>query len=364
MSHLEHNEVLGRLIRKGGWQELSEGTVRLLRRAIDNGDAAGIDELADFLLGEFRIIYDIYSGWFPHTRRYLTDQGMSEAEVEALHQDIRARLAPWHEAVSRPREEVIADVTATVEAIKTGASRTLRHASLDRACSVWRDLHDSEVDQLAGLFNEVITRFGEPALRQMYEGWVIGDWFAKRYQRFDISKMPWETASWLLIYLGFEGMHGHFAGAARDGTIDYAEDEEKVTLSFAPCGSGGRSMQGEPRDGLPPLSDGRIGFAEMAEAHDFTWNETGICGYCAHCCILHENLPIAAFGYPVRVTVPPTAPLTSESRCSWTVYKDLRAIPDWAYTRVGGRKPPAHAPLGSAGKAERDAILAAEADHA
>ena len=89
----------------------------------------------------------------------------------------------------------------------------------------------------------------------MYEAWVIGDWFAKRYQRFDVSKIDWETASWLLIYLGFEGHHGHLSGAERDGTIEVSEDEEKVTISFAPCGSGGRAIIGDPRKGLPAHSE-------------------------------------------------------------------------------------------------------------
>ena len=116
-------------------------------------------------------------------------------------------------------------------------------------------------------------------------------------------------------------------------------------------------MQGDARDGLPPLSAPQFAWGELEQAHDFTWNEKGICGYCAHCCLLHETLPVAAFGYPVRVTTPPIAPLTKESRCSWTVYKDLRAIPEEAYRRVGGRKPPADAPLGSAGRATRDQMM-------
>ena len=177
-----------------------------------------------------------------------------------------------------------------------------------RAVDLWRDLHDCEVDQLSGLFHLVISRHGEAALREMYEGWVVGAWFAQRYQRFDVSKIAWEEASWLLTYLGFEGHHGHLSGTARDGTIEVEEDADKVTISFSPCGSGGRSMAGEARDGLPPLSDPAIGWPELRDAHDFTWSESGICAYCAHCCILHENLPIAAFGYPVRVTDPAESP--------------------------------------------------------
>lgn len=355
---LLHNETLGRLIRAGGWAELAEGTPRLVRRALETGATEPATALADFHLQEMRVVYDIYTQWFHDTGRYLTDKGMSEADLAATRHANRAKLVPYFRSASLARELVWDEITTGIATISDDTRpATTRLAALDAAVATWRDLHDCEVSQLAALFHLVTALRGEVALREMYEGWVIGDWFAKRYQRFDISKMPWETASWLLVYLGFEGHHGHLSGAARDGTIDYAEDSEKITLSFAPCGSGGRSMQGDERDGLPPLSAPQFAWGELQEAHDFTWNEKGICGYCAHCCLLHETLPIAAFGYPVRVTTPPTAPLAKESRCSWTVYKDLRAIPEEAYRRVGGRKPPADAPLGSAGRTERDAIM-------
>ena len=354
-----HSPRLDRLIRSGGWAELAEGTPRLVERALDEGDMNTAKQLADFMFQEMETIFSIYEKWFPDTLKCLTDMGMPADAVTAAHDAIRQKLSQWHRNVLRPRDDVLADVRASVDLI-TAEGTSDRKSAIWAAVDLWRDLHDGEVDQLAGLFNLVIEQHGEPALRQMYEGWVIGSWFSRRYQRFDVSKIDWDEAAWLLTYLAFEGMHGHLTGPDRDGTFEYVEDDEKVTLSFTPCGSGGRSMAGEPRDGLPPLRDPAIGWPELREAHDFTWNEKGICAYCAHCCVLHENLPIAAFGYPVRVTHPPTAPLTGESRCRWTVYKDLRNIPEEAYTRVGAKKPPAHAPMGSAGRAERDRILADE----
>lgn len=353
-SPLIHNKTLGRLIRKGGWAELAEGTPRLVARALEAGDMNTAEVLADFMRDEMHIVFNIYSMWFPDTLKCLEDMGMPAEEIAAAHDAIRAKLAQWHRNVQRPRDEVWQEVASAVALICAPGTAD-RHAALDAAVEIWRDLHDSEVDQLSGLFDLVITRHGEHALRDMYENWVIGSWFAKRYQRFDVSKIDWSEASWLLTYLAFEGMHGHLSGPARDGTVDFVEDDEKVTISFAPCGSGGRSMQGETRDGLPPLRT--LGWPELKQAHDFTWNKDGICAYCAHCCVLHENLPIAAFGYPVRVTDPPQAPLSGESRCRWTVYKDIRAIPDEVYARTGNRKPPPEAPMGSANRAERERIM-------
>ena len=358
---LIHNETLGRLIRTGGWAKLAEGTPRLIERAIANDDFATTSALADFFLSEMNVVYQIYDQWFRDVRKYLGDVGCTVAEVNVAHNKIRKRLGSFHRSAIMARQDVWSDIQKTLAGVTDQSfSPEQKKASLRLATELWRDLHDCEVDQLSGLFNFVIQRNGEPALRAMYEGWVIGDWFAKRYQRFDISKIDWETASWLLVYLGFEGHHGHLSGRDRDGTIDFIEDDEKITLSFAPCGSGGRSMAGETRDHMPALSSSDIGWQELQNAHDFTWNETGICAYCAHCCLLHETLPIAEFGYPVRVTTPPKAPLTGESRCSWTVYKNLRDIPESAYQRVGATKPPAHAPLGSLNKAERQKIMQAK----
>lgn len=355
-SPLIENDVLGRLIRSGGWAELAEGTPRLIHRAIDAGDESVIAMLTDFFVQEMRVVFDIYANWFPSTRQCLLDKGMPEADLDRAHADIRDKLAPYHRSAHMQRDAAWNEVEIAAQPVKDSTlSVAERHDAVRQTVETWRDLHDCEVDQLSGLFCLIIDRYGEPALRDMYENWVIGDWFAKRYQRFDVSKISWETASWLLIYLGFEGMHGHISGRDRDGTIDYYEDDEKVSLSFAPCGSGGRSMQGEPRDGLPPLR--QLDWPELKDAHDFTWNEKGICAYCAHCCVLHENLPIAKFGYPVRVTNPPKAPLTQESRCSWTVYKDLRNIPEEVYERVGAKKPPREAPLGSAHMDARNALM-------
>ena len=354
--HLTHSPALGRNIRVGNWAALAEGTLPLIHRCLSGADSKDAAELAAFFLDEMRVVFDIYTQWFADTARYLQDKGLPQPEIDGAHDDIRHRLAPFHAAAGKPRTAIWAQIAADIACVADETlSISVRCRALDRSAETWRDLHDCEVDQLSGLFDLVIRRFGEPALREMYEGWVIGDWFAKRYQRFDVSNLDWTGASQLLVYLAFEGHHGHLSGPARDGSIEFVEDAEKITLSFRPCGSGGRTLAGEARDGLPPLADERLNWPPLGEAHDFTWNQTGICAYCAHCCLLHETLPIAAFGYPVRVTDPPRAPLTGESRCSWTIYKDLRAIPDEIYRRTGACKPAADLPLGSAGRAAREA---------
>lgn len=358
MSALEEHPILGRKVRAGDWRALAVGTPRLVADAIRAGDAGRAGELAAFAKVEFRIVFDIYTQWFADVARCLADKGVPAGEVAARHAAIRAALARFHRSAGEDRAVVWDEIAADLDAVAAGRlAGEAALAAIERARERWRDLHDCEVDQLSALFAEVMARFGEAALGGMYEGWVIGDWFARRYARFDVSRIPWPEAAGLLVHLGFEGHHGHLSGPDRDGTIAFEEDAEKVTLFFAPCGSGGRTVTGEPRDGLPPLAETGIADPTLRGRHDFAWNTPGVCAYCAHCCLLHETLPIAAYGYPVRVTRPPTAREGPDALCSWTVYKDPRRIPEEAYARVGARKPPAGAPLGSAGRAAREAMM-------
>jgi hypothetical protein len=218
---------------------------------------------------------------------------------------------------------------------------------------VWRHLHDSDVDHLSGLFDVVITRFGETALGEMYEKWVIGDWFDKRYKRFDVTHFPWAEAFPLIVYLTFESMHGHLAGPGRLGDVTFESFDDRVVFTFAPCGSGGRSVIGEPLDGTPPRMDPPYRWKALEECHDFAWNLKGVCTYCAHCCILTEKMPVEAYGYPVRVVDPPLYPNDGRAVCKWTVYRTPEAVPDAVYERLGFRKPGRGETLGSAGAGAR-----------
>jgi hypothetical protein len=143
-------------------------------------------------------------------------------------------------------------------------------------------------------------------------------------------------------------MHGHLCGPGRKGDVGFREFADRVELEFDPCGSGGRAYRGEPLDGTGSRMETPYEFRAIQGKHDFTWNKSGICTYCAHCCVLTEKLPAQMFGYPVRVIDPPSYPHEAGAKCRYTIYKDLRAIPEHIYTRIGLVKPAAERPLGSA----------------
>ncbi len=352
MSVLVHDPVLGRPIRADAWPSLATGTYSKLREAIAAG-APDVKDLSDFFLLEARVIYDIYTQWRRDTLRYLTDHGLADAEIAAETERIRAVSLAGRPPLLADRERSwsrIAELGAALEALP----RTEALAQLDTMKELWRHLHDSEVDYISGLFDLVIRRFGEPALGDMYENWVIGDWFATRYKRFDVSHVDWKDAFPLIVYLTFESMHGHLAGPGRLGDVTYEEYEDRVVFTFAPCGSGGRTVIGEPLDGTPPRMEPPYRFKVLEEEHPFAWNTKGVCTYCAHCCVLTEKMPMEHFGYPIRVVDPPLYPNDGKAVCKWTVYREADGAPDAVFERLGMKKPPAGAPLGSAGRSMRE----------
>jgi hypothetical protein len=356
MPVLTHHPELGRAIRADDWAGLATGTWPRLAEAIGRGDAAGAADLAGFFVVEARVIQDIYGQWLQDTRRCLRDKGLAEAEIAAEDARVAALACAGRPAIVADRDAAWAEVERLAAEVAAGTGPM---AAAERLRDLWRHLHDAQVDHLSGLFDVVIRRFGEPALGEMYEGWVIGDWFAKRYQRFDTSRFDWAEAFPLIVYLTFESMHGHMSGPGRQGDVAFEEFDDRVVFTFAPCGSGGRTVVGEPLDGTPPRMENPYRFKVLEGAHPFAWNTPGVCTYCAHCCVLTEKLPIEHFGYPVRVVDPPLypngGPGDDSAVCRWTVYRRPDLVPASVYTRLGLRKPGAGEPLGSAGKASRDA---------
>lgn len=348
---IEHPE-LKRVIRADDWDGLAVGTFTRLMEAIERDDAAEYAALARFFVVEAKVIHDIYSQWLIDTRRYLTDKGMAQDKIAREEARVVALATGGRPTIIADRDAAWEQVVALGESAAEGGQTSDAMAMKD----LWRHLHDSQVDHLSGLFDIVIRRYGEPALGEMYEGWVIGDWFAKRYQRFDVSRFAWDEAFPLIVYLTFESMHGHLAGPGRLGDVTFESFEDRVVFTFAPCGSGGRTVIGEPLDGTPPRMEPPYRFKVLEEPHVFGWNMAGVCTYCAHCCILTEKLPMEHFGYPIRVVDPPLYPNDGDAVCKWTVYRAPELVPEAVYERLGMTKPDPDAPLGSAGRKAREAL--------
>lgn len=359
MNKLKFDERFNRTTRTGSWNDLKTGTFALAQEAFALGHLQEGIELSEFFVTEARILFGIYTQWLPDIRRCMIDKGI-DTQVLA---DEEAKLAAL---ISSRYPDILQDRTASWQRVENDLAQLQASGSCEEASTIlhrmrvrWRELHDSEVDYIAGQLDVIIRYFGEPAIGEMYEGWVIGDWFEKRYSKFDVSKHQWAEIFDELVYLSFESMHGHLSGPERVGSVDFEDCGDRVTLSFAPCGSGGRTLETDSATGRPSLMGPPFNFGTLHNPHDFSWNTPGICPYCAHCCVILEKLPAERFGYPVRVVDPPVYDPGKASVCSWTIYRNPRDVPEHVYERIGKSKPPAHVPLGSEGLSKRDSKKAA-----
>ena len=105
------------------------------------------------------------------------------------------------------------------------------------------------------------------------------------------------------------------------------EDDEKVTMTVTPCGSGGRLIK---MGGYTP----EIGLKCIAEPADITFNTPDFPLYCVHCPIFNMNA-IDDTGDFMSVNNPPG----DGTSCVRYFYKDKNDIPEEYYKRLGREKP-------------------------
>ncbi len=190
-------------------------------------------------------------------------------------------------------------------------------------------MHDLHGDWNWALFSVICRTWGET---------VLGDVLRTTQARGSIrvthraGQMTPEEA----LQQAVEGMRGHFAGPGRTGAVTVIEEPQRYVMSFDPCGSGGR-MRGEMRPGAashartePPYN-----FVNIEGAYPWTWNQKGVCAYCAHCAVAcrwfqmkNSDIPCASWSIP-----PIRSPFVSGSSTK------IKMIPPEAYTAVGHAPP-------------------------
>jgi len=339
-SGLGFSEVLGRTVRTGDWQEQKISTYDKIRSAINNHEVRAAAAFVDFFMDEADVIFGIFRQLIPDANEFLLKHGVEKNEIH----DVNARILSilrlpdgrpfkprrlWEEFRAMRREMILL----------CGEQRFSEALTLlEDFKEAWRRIQDRDVDHLYGLINEIVMRFGESSLEEMWD-FIIGPLFKMRYAKFDIDHVPWEESLKTNVYLCFESMRGHLVGPGRTGNMEFEEDEKRYTFRFDPCGSGARILRGDAIEGSPPRIEAPYGWGVTKEKHDFAWNKEGVCYYCSNCCIVQQLKPIDAFGYPVRVVEPPTYPSESAKKCTFHVYKDPKDVPERYYEDVGRKKP-------------------------
>jgi len=323
-SQLVYSDKLGRHLRTGSAASLGVSTTQLAVEALADGRPADAAAYVPYLIGETERIYGIFCLWLTELRAY-AEQWLPE--VDAHYQRIAVALGcePPMQQSATLSEELLAACSTAIETADCDA--LARHLAAIR--EELRRVHDAQAEWCWALLTLLRDELGEDrmddVLRKTEEEWVTARYAA-------LSEMtPRE-----LFELTIEGMRGHLTGPDRMGEIQVTEDDEKFVLSFDPCGSGGRMRRGDAVRGQPPAAERPGLFGATNAAHDWSWNEEGVCLYCAHCAVVNEILPIERIGSPMRVT---EHPASAEDPCRWTIYKSPGAVPDEAYRRVGKPAP-------------------------
>jgi len=105
------------------------------------------------------------------------------------------------------------------------------------------------------------------------------------------------------------------------------EDDEKVTITMKPCGSGERIIE---------MGGYEAGLARVRDPHAITWGMRDFPIYCVHCPVM-EMLTVEHLGHleTVRLVAEPMR----HGFCHFAFYKDTADIPEEFYTRIGKLKP-------------------------
>jgi hypothetical protein len=189
---------------------------------------------------------------------------------------------------------------------------------IDEGAARTRSLQIYSIEWITSLLSFIGRELGEDAVERALR--VSNDDFIGERRRGPWDELPARVRAKVIAR----------AMVANGGECDVDEDDEKVVLSFR-CGSGGRLID-EGRydaDGGPYLT--------LREREGRTFERDALPVYCAHCSINNEIQRVEAGGVPQSVEFPPTK---AGEPCVHHVYKDVSAIPDEAYERIGMRPRP------------------------
>lgn len=330
---VEYQAWLQRPARVGNWRQLSEGTFWSATEKINARETERAAELVAVALDEASELRDVYARWPKAAQAWMLDQGAQESVLDIELDRLGALLETGGNDVEAGWSEYLDATDLAIDACTHQSAATAVEA-IESARQTWLKVHDEAVDWTAGVVDVAVRLIGESKLGELWS-FLMADWIAAHASRYELAQQDWSDTITQLALSIFDGFHAHLTGTARQGDIELIHEADRIGFRFAPCGSGGRSVDpvitaGKPRSAAP------FGFAVTTQQHDWAWNKVGICSYCVHCCVLNELAPIDRLGYPTRVIDAPTWPAREgDTSCTWWIYRDPSLIPDWVYARVG-----------------------------
>jgi hypothetical protein len=195
-------------------------------------------------------------------------------------------------------------------------------AFLDKAVAQWRSLQDYSINWITSLLTFVGEELGEEAVERALR--KTGDEFVR--PRRDSAALT--GADWDSLPASARAKVIARAMVSNFGAVDVDEDDDKIVLSFR-CGTGGRLID-EGR------YEGDHAYLRLREKGGRTFMREELPVYCAHCSVNNEIQPVEWGGAPTTIEHPPER---KGEPCVHHIYKDVRAIPDEAYRRIGKARP-------------------------
>src|SRR3954466_15780248 len=145
-----------------------------------------------------------------------------------------------------------------IEALDRGNTETAR-ALCEAMKHEWRSLHDLMVEGIAGLISYVQERLGDEGVA---EAWRYGSERGWKRDVETIARMDRRAVAQALAATW--RAHSGSGTGPRPGALTITEDDEKLTFSMNPCGSGQRLV----RNGG---YDGENAFGTTNAAHDWSY---------------------------------------------------------------------------------------------
>lgn len=215
--------------------------------------------------------------------------------------------------MSRPTME------RAIEAIERGDAEEAK-----RLCEEMKHesqfMHDLLVDGVAGLISYVHSKLGDDGVEEAWTYSLERSWQGQvnaieKVPRRELAKSL--AATWRA--------HSTSGVGPNPGAFTITEEDDKLTFTMHPCGSGQRLWQNGRY--------GEGGWGVTDEAHDWSYERKGFPLYCTHCAFMNELLPIRWIGHPVYPSDPPED--FDRDPCTWYWYKDPADIPARHRERYG-----------------------------
>jgi hypothetical protein len=177
-------------------------------------------------------------------------------------------------------------------------------------------LHDGYMFWVTGLLTYIYEHYGIDEVEK-------AERFAHGIEGKTVFKQPENMDIRTRVEFAAKALRGHLQ------PLEIKEDDEKITITMKPCGSGERIVE---KGGY------KAGLAKVKDRHPATWGMKDFPIYCVHCPVV-EMLTIEGTGNfdTVRLVSEPMR----HGFCHFAFYKDPAKIPEEFYSRIGKKKPAA-----------------------